>query len=897
MTRYSALLGSAAMSLALSASVYGTAFAQPTEAPPPAEPAATGPVGSEEVVVTANKVSQRINDVAMSVQAASGKELTELGVTDTSQLTKIVPGFTYSLSFYGTPIYAIRGVGFQDTSLAAAPTVSVYSDEVPLPYSIMTSGAGLDVSRVEILKGPQGVAFGSNATGGSVNYIANKPNDELEAGATLSYGRFNTVDLQGYVGGPISDTLNYRVAARTLQSGPWQESYTRPDEWGDAELYTGRAALEWKPDENFTALLTVQGFVDKGDTQMPALQAIAVLSPTSFLDPRIGVFPFNQHGATGGFHYPFAPKNNRAADWGPCVNDSPFDPPFNTIPLGELEPEASEDCKPARKDNDYINVSLRMDYDLNEDLTITSLSSYQEFNRDTYIEGDGTVYQNYESKQQGYIKTWYQELRIAGDFGDDNGNWVVGGNYEHDDTFDRFLQTYGGSTASPTALPGAVLCGGQAACTAAGFNVVGVPDNYLIYLGPTAPTNEQETESYAFFASGEYEITDEFAIEAGVRYTNTYKSSYGCGNDGGDGSWSKVSQGIQNLLQMLNGTITLQEYLAPGGAPGGLGVDLGPFACSTTGPGPLFHPEVFFDELEEDNISWKIGLNWKPTDGTLIYANIKQGYKQGAYPTVATSAFTQLVPAVQEDLLAYEIGIKTSLFDDTLQLNAAIFYYDYTDKQLLGAVIDPVFGPLPALVNVPKSHVQGFEISAVWEPIEGLRIAPAVSYADSEVDTCSVESPGTIAVPGCHDGHYYNYDPFSQNVDLTGQDFPAAPEWSAQLDVLYEWAIGDDMTAFVGGNVNFQDSTPGFFFKDAPYSPPGSGTPTQNNQPPDLLELDSYTLLDLRAGVENDHWRLQLWGRNVTDEYYLVTNAHVNDVVVGYTGMPATYGFTLSYTY
>lgn len=895
MKRYTALLGSAAMSLALGATAYGSAFAQaPAEAPPPET---SGPVGDETVVVTANKVQQRINDVAMSVQAASGKELTKLGVTDTAQLTKIVPGFNYTLSFYGTPVYTLRGVGFQDTSLAAAPTVSVYSDEVPLPYSIMTSGAGLDVSRVEILKGPQGVAFGSNATGGSVNYIANKPSDDFAAGATLSYGRFNTVDLQGYVGGPINDTLNYRLALRTLQSGPWQKSYTHPDEWGRSDLWTGRAAVEWTPDENFTALLTVSGFVDGGDTQMPALAGIAVLSPVSFLDPRIGVFPFNQFGRTGGSHYPFAPHNNRAADWSPCVNDSPFDPPFNTLPLGSLEPTASEDCHAATKDNTYYNISLRMDYDLTDDITLTSLSSYQNFQRDSYLEGDGTIYQDYENNQQGYIETWYQELRIQGTFGG-TGNWVVGGNYEHDGTYDRFLQTYGGSTASPTALPGAIFCGGQAACTAAGLDVTGVPDYYLIYLGPTAPTNKQETEAYAFFASGEYEINEQFAIEAGVRYTHTFKSSYGCGNDGGDGSWSKVSQGIQNLLQFLNGTITLQDYLQPG-APGGLGIDVGPYACATTGPGPLFHPDTFYDELTQDNVSWKIGVNWKPVEGTLIYANVKQGYKQGAYPTVATSAFTQLVPAVQEGLLAYEVGVKTSLADDTLQINAAAFYYDYEDKQLLGAVIDPVFGPLPALVNVPKSHVVGFEISAVWQPIDGLRIAPAVSYSHSKVDGCSGETPGGLTIPGCHDGHYYNFDPFSQNVDLTGQQFPSAPEWQAQLDIEYEWELGNDMTAFVGGNVNFQDSTPGFFFSDEPYhtEPDADGTYSGNNAPPDILKIDSYTLLDLRAGVQTDNWRLQIWGRNVTNEYYFVTNAHVNDVIVRYNGMPATWGFTLSYTY
>lgn len=105
-------------------------------AAPPAMAQDQPSTGIETVVVTAQKVSQNINDVGMSITAASGDELTKLGITDTSQLVKVVPGFNYTPSFYGTPIYTIRGVGFLDTSLAASPTVSVYNDEVPLPYSI-----------------------------------------------------------------------------------------------------------------------------------------------------------------------------------------------------------------------------------------------------------------------------------------------------------------------------------------------------------------------------------------------------------------------------------------------------------------------------------------------------------------------------------------------------------------------------------------------------------------------------------------------------------------------------------------------------------------------------------------------------------------------------------------
>src|SRR5580704_9119993 len=128
--------------------------------------------GLEEIIVTAEKRSENINDVGMSISAVSGDELAKIGVTDVSDLGKVVPGFTYTNSVYSTPVYTLRGIGFNDYSMGSEPAVSVYVDEAPLPYSIMTKGAALDLERVEVLKGPQGTLFGENTTGGAINFIA-----------------------------------------------------------------------------------------------------------------------------------------------------------------------------------------------------------------------------------------------------------------------------------------------------------------------------------------------------------------------------------------------------------------------------------------------------------------------------------------------------------------------------------------------------------------------------------------------------------------------------------------------------------------------------------------------------------------------------------------------------
>jgi outer membrane receptor protein involved in Fe transport len=933
-----ALLGATA-TVALLAAQSGVAAAAEAAAAPAS-------ASVSEVIVTAQKRQENIQNVGMSIQAASGDKLTKLGVTDTNSLQKIVPGFVFTPTYYGTVVYTIRGVGFQDTSLAGSPTVSVYLDEAPLPFSVLAQGATLDLQRVEVLKGPQGTLFGNNATGGAINYIANKPTDSFQAGLDLSYGRFSDTNVTGFVSGPVADGLDVRLALQSHTSGAWQKGYAQQSgqSIGGADLLNGRFSVLWKPTDRFKALLTVNGWQDKSYNQMGQLYGFAQLSPSQPLSPTIS-------------GYPLAPHNDQAAGWNQCVNVDPFDPiagqsggtqylvgkfsgpsavfpnavagatangvapdhfvsdPANPNVRAESEGPGSvvqiggqpTHCIPPRRNNTYYDFTLRMDYDLGHDMTVTSLTEYQKFDRMAGIDGSGMPIQDYQSVQYGKIASVFQELRLSGKWWNGQGNWIIGANYEHDSTWDRFLQTYNASTASPTLIPFAGLCpvydpaAGTHACTLAesaqttvggkavdnaAYDSTTYPPFLEDTLGPTQPSDRQVTDTYAVYASGEYPLTDTLSILGGVRYTKENKFGAVCGVDGGDGSWSTVAQDISNLLEVLNGTISTQDYLNGGGH----GVNAGPHGCGTTGPGPDFlsYGNTFpSSHLNQDNIAWKAGLNWKVQPHTLLYVSVSQGWKGGSFPTVAMSAYTQSFPVVQEGLLAYEGGFKTTQFDNQLTLNGAVFYYDYTDKQILGALNDPIFGALPSLVNVPKSHVVGFELSGVLQPefLHGLTITPAVSYQNSRIDGCSHTATG----PGvnCINGHFFNFDAYSNFADFTGESFPSAPEWQASIDAEYDWKVHDDMTAFVGVNVNYTSSTATFFIN----RDPPAGKPYDPNLVP------AYTLVDLRAGIQKDAWRFQLWGRNVTNQWYWTAADHVNDVLLRYTGMPVTYGFTLSYRY
>ena len=800
--------------LVIAAAMTSPALAAAAQDSPEAESSARVG-GIEEIVVTAQKRAERVNDIGMSIQAIGSDDLTKLGVIDTADLSKITPGFTAS---YGT-IYTIRGIGFQDTSLAASPTVSLYVDEVPLPYSILTTGASLDLERVEVLKGPQGILFGNNATGGAINYIAAKPTDDFSVGAKISYGRFDSLDAEGFISGPISDNVGFRVAVRRQSMDDWQKGYTTPLTSGQRDVWIGRAMLEFEPTETFSALLSIHGWKDKSDTQVGQFFGVEPLNPTNGVDPRI-------------IAYPLAPHNPRAADRSVCVNNSIFNEPFNQIPepfgYSPDRPTTAENCTSLARDNTFYQFSLRMELELSPDIKLTSLSSYERFDRDQPVEGDGIIYQNYEAQLEGYLDVLYQELRLSGEFGN-GGNWIVGANYERDKTFDSDLKSFSGSSSIP----------------ALGIN-----------MGPTHTQNRQTTDTYAVFGNVRVPLSDQITVYGGLRYTSVKKDYIGCGYDGGDGTWAAASKLIQDLLA------DIYEYTPAG-------VDVGPFGCGTTGPAPTYNPlpAGFPDELNEDNVSFRAGIDFKPVQDTLLYANVSRGYKAGVFPTVSTSSFVQLEPARQEQLTAYEIGAKSTLFDRRLQLNGAVFYYDYKDKQILGALNDLVFGALPALVNVPKSDVKGFELSVVASPTPALQFSGGVSYAKSRVK-----------------GDYFDFDPFARLANFKGQPFPSAPPWSGFVDAQYNFPLGN-LEGYVGGTVNYQDKTNSFFYVTDPEADP----------PGDILEQKARTLVDLRAGIEKDNWSLQIWGRNVFNKWYWNGAAHVNDVVARYTGMPATYGMTFSW--
>lgn len=368
--------------------------------------------------------------------------------------------------------------------------------------------------------------------------------------------------------------------------------------------------------------------------------------------------------------------------------------------------------------------------------------------------------------------------------------------------------------------------------------------------------NASSIETAAFFANVEYALTDQLSVQLGGRYTDYSIDAVSCTS--GDDS----APGDPGLPAFVN---FLASVLGPG-SPGFVGGDCimleasaGPNAVAT---GPIAQT------LSEDNVSWRTGLTYALRNDAIIYANVSRAYKSGAIIPAGGLTRASYTPTNQESITAYEAGFKTPLFSGSTQLNGSAFFYDYEDKQVPYVVYDPAFGVLPALGNVPKSEVQGVELQVVTRPMVGLDLSLAASYLDTEITDDFLVPTGLTP---------------TDVSNIKGLGLPNTPELSITADGQYRWNLNSSLEMYVGGGLTYVDDASSRF----PQRDVGSPV------------LPSYTLLDLRAGFgpADGSWEVQIWGRNITDEYYRTSDNNSVDTSYYYAGQGSNFGVTLSYEF
>lgn len=643
----------------------------------------------EEIVVTAQKREQNLNDIGVTVSAFSGDAIEKLGFEQPLDLAAHTPGLsTVNATSGGTPIFAIRGIGLDDFNANNSSGTGVYIDEVFAAYPALLTGQLMDVERVEVLKGPQGTLYGRNTTGGAINFVSRKPTEDFEAYITADYSRWDTVDLSAAVSGPLSDSVRGRVAAAyTKQGDGWQKDVDTGKDYGKVDRYAVRGLLEFDLSDTASALLNIHYSADNS----------TLLSPQN---------EFSEVGA----------EALSQSLFGFDVDPTQLD--FAGIPVEGLVDTPSDPTRvraaglDLETDEEGVGLSLTMNVEF-EHFTLTSITAWDQYDTKGVDNLDGVPGANFDMLRENRVEQLSQELRLTST-GDGRTSWVAGVGYSIDD-----IENKDGFDVTQTFIATSLLDTGLA---------LGVNDY------------TQDTESYGVYLHTETELSSDWRLTAGLRYSNDSREFDGRSVD----------------------------------PTGLLGFAFGGFT------GPIIPNSTLaqLDDTEDsDDLSFRLGLDYAVNNDVLLYASVATGYKGGIYygtPGLLQPVWGYVDP---ESVTTYELGGKFTLLDGRMQLNGAVFQSDYEDRQslLLVTAAPNVF--VGTLGNVPESEISGAELELNWRVLDGLDVKLGAGYLDAEV----TKAPDSVrGLP--------LFAPVPE-----GETLSQAPEWSYSALVSYSWSVGDNL--------------------------------------------------------------------------------------------------------
>ena len=856
--RYSLATGASAAILAFAAPAVAQDETVSTSQPAAGQSEAEdGARRLQSIQVTAQRREESVQDVPMSIQAFGSEQLDNLRVNSVDDLQSVVPSFTVSQSYQGVPTYTLRGIGFNTINLSATSTVGTYVDEVAYPYPIMNSGPVFDVERVEVLKGPQGTLFGRNTTAGLINVVTNKPSDEFEGFAAIDVGNYETFNYEGMLNVPLGDVASARVSARYETSGEgWQESISRGEDRGKVDKLGYRAALAFEPTASLDIDLSVNGWINKSDTI--GGQGFAFTPAT---DPANGNM-FNEPGLVD-FLANNQPGSAKDADWAPRS-------------AREMDIGVGEGVDgPLEEDSSFMGYKLGVSYDFGNDMRIVSLTGYNDLQREANLDWSGVPYQILIQDIDGEITSFSEEIRLEGST--DRVDWLVGAYYGKDEITDsnrtllrdnsnsnQVSQVAAGLAAAPvptvaallgvdpSLLPPAQVA--QIEALVAGVNIdpeTGQPysiPEILNSFQTYQDIGEFETETASIFANANWQLTDEFELITGIRYTEDTQDYVGCSRD--------VNGSMQPNVNIFNRVFYALTYgVAPPAA-------LEENQCNTYSETDNAFGNVTSD-LKEDNVSWRVVGNYTPMEDILLFASVSRGFKSASTPVNAASKAEQNAPATQEKLTAYEVGMKAGLLDQTLQANASVFYYDYKDKQVASFFPDDIYTALSRLQNAPEGEAYGLDAEVTWLLTDYLTAVGGLTLLHTEY------------------GDFPTTDFAGQPTNNQGNPFLYSPERTMSLSLLYDDSMTDTLGLRAALSARWQsDSTAG-----DPDNP--------------LYDIPSYGVVNGSIGVYgiDQNWEVSLWGKNLLDEYYWQQITSNANVILRFAGQPRTYGASLTYRF
>ncbi|MCC5995389.1 MAG: TonB-dependent receptor [Oceanicaulis sp.] len=802
-----AALYAAASSLALT----GAAHAQTADAPDPGERRTI-----DVVTVTAQQREQSAQDVPISLGAYGAAELRAAGVQDIKDLISIAPGLMVTSTQAETITTArIRGIGTVGDNFGLESSVGVYIDGVfRARNGVGFSDLG-EIERIEVLRGPQGTLFGKNTSAGVLNVVTASPEFEYGGSLQADIGNFDHRRYSGHFTGPIGgDTLAMRLFAAVGERDGFtnltvrEPGGTRQTDSETNNYYTFRGQALWVPSDMVEGRF-IADYTRRNEFCCSAVQWQTAPGPAALI------------GAVGGQVLSPADPEARQAfanrEYQQQVTDYGFSAEFDfEMPIGTLTTITAW--------RDWSNQRT-------QDIDFTSA--------DIAYRADGN---------SSNVTRFDQEIRLTGVHGD--LDWLVGGIISHEDLtvndairFGADWEIYLGLAASGGADPffisntlnavagGPLFAPGQALPAGSGVN----QDVY-----------SQTGSSWSLFTHNTYQLTDRLAITGGLRYTSESKRVYATFD-----------------TNPTPGCAFLETVFGPDPIAGSAGTPLAglvPLVClpyARTGLDATGYDRSRTDE----EISGTLRATYDVNDDVMVYAGYSRGFKAGGFnldrefngPVSGGSFVNPDSSFLPETVDSWEIGFKSQLFGNVLQLNGNAFYQEVTDFQL-----NTFTGLAFVVQNIPEIESRGVEVDFTWAtPIEGLDISGGYAHVRARYGS----GPGTPA-------------------NLAGRGISLSPETFVTGQALYTQPIAENLLFAAALDARWVSK----------YNT-GSDLAPGKEQP-------SFAMVNGRLGLGSldGRWNVELWGRNLTDETYVQVafdQFAQTGTFGGFLGAPRTWGVTL----
>lgn len=884
------LLASASLTLA-------TTTAQAQNGPqtaPAAQPANLTQEAVGDIIVTAQKRSERLQKVPIAVSAFTQEALASAGVRETQDLRTQVPNLQFSRTAVNSTNISIRGIGSNLVNVSADSGVGIHENNAPLAATRITDVDFYDVERVEVLRGPQGTLYGRNATGGVLNTITNKPTQTFGGSITAEYGNYDTKKLLGAVNLPLGGGFAARLAGIYINHDGYAfNTYTGHDADG-RNMWSGRATLGYEA-SNFKAYLLYEHFHENDDRMRgQTTRCTPDQGPAS-----VGGVPTNT--ITRGL---LSQGCLNASIYTPAALGAPntFGTVYGTIGLatGTLSRNANAGVRQNDNPRDFASlidptyrakndlVQFNADWNVTPSLQLSMLASYgkdsfaarqdptssvpvqNSFNVSALSPGGvltdpqlgaTTAPAGYQDSSKR-SRQWSVETRLQSSF-DGPVNFNIGGIYYDLKATQDFLYVTNAFTARSLLLNQ----------TGAGIYIDTLPEpdktghNYLISRVPYG------LRSAAALGEVYWDVTSRLRLTGGLRYTDD----------------AKRQTDYPSLL----------------------------FAAGRGFVNPLFHKVSFKETTGKFNASWKPDLGF--TDSSLFYASYSRGYKGGGFNGSAGGIGTVPLSYKPEFVNAYEAGTKNTLAGGRVVLNLTGFYYKYDDYQIAKLV-----GVSTATENVDAT-IKGLEFESIFEPVRKLRFNANVSLLDTKItkgssldasnptlgnpaytvvkngsgNNCIANTAGVAAILAginagqipaaallglCNGAFAARGVVVSAGLptDLHGKELPSSPKWSFNVGAQYGIDIASDWEATLRADYYRQGRTFSQIYNTA------------------YDRLKGYQNLNMSLTFESKSLGLQIQGyvRNLTNEDAAATSIQTNQLFGLFNALflvdPRTYGLRVT---